>query len=104
VLDAVRDAGNRWVFPEQLADGLEPWGGVAQIWAPGSPRSRHGVDVTDTFDQGVASLRAHDAYLRGLGSSSFDPEELLEGVARPVGTRLGCRYGVAFEVFPLRSF
>ena len=27
-LDAVRDAGNRWVFPEQLTGGLEPWGGV----------------------------------------------------------------------------
>jgi LmbE family N-acetylglucosaminyl deacetylase len=26
VLDAVRDAGNRWVFPEQLVDGVEPWG------------------------------------------------------------------------------
>jgi len=25
-LDAVRDAGNRWVFPEQVEDGLEPWG------------------------------------------------------------------------------
>src|SRR3712207_1071768 len=26
VLDGVRDAGNRWIFPEQLVDGLEPWG------------------------------------------------------------------------------
>lgn len=24
-LDALRDAGNRWVFPELIADGLEPW-------------------------------------------------------------------------------
>ena len=24
-LDAVRDAGNRWVFPELLDEGLEPW-------------------------------------------------------------------------------
>src|SRR5690606_24442340 len=31
-LDAVRDAGNRWVFPEQLAGTLEPWGGVRQVW------------------------------------------------------------------------
>ena len=28
VVDAVRDAGNRWVFNDQLVDGLEPWGGV----------------------------------------------------------------------------
>lgn len=104
VLDAVRDAGNRWVFHDQLTDGLEPWGGVKQIWAPGSPYARHGVDVTDSFERGVDSLRAHDAYLRGLGTGEFDPEEFLEGVARQVGTRLGCRYGVAFEVFPLSSF
>jgi len=104
VLDAVRDAGNRWVFHDQLADGREPWGGVKQIWAPGSPHARHGVDVTGSFERGVASLRAHDEYLRGLGAGDFDPEEFLEGVARQVGTRLGCRYGVAFEVFPLSSF
>jgi LmbE family N-acetylglucosaminyl deacetylase len=101
VLDAVRDAGNRWVFTDLLADGLEPWGGVKQIWAASSPRSRHGVDVTDTFQLGVASLEAHEAYLRGLGEATVDPEEFLAAFARPIGTRLGCRYGVAFEVFPL---
>jgi LmbE family N-acetylglucosaminyl deacetylase len=104
VLDAVRDAGNRWVFPEQLTGGLEPWGGVKQVWVAASPMARHGVDVTGSFAQGVASLHAHEAYLRGLGDGSFDPEEFLEGIARQVGTRLGCRYGVAFEVFPLNLF
>ena len=104
VLDAVRDAGNRWIFPEQLADGVEPWNRVRQVWAAASPQSRHGVDVTATFERGVASLRAHDAYLRGLGDGSFDPEEFLEGLARPVGTRLGVRYGAAFEVFHFDLF
>ena len=33
MLDGVRDAGNRWIFPEQLTDGLEPWGGVRAVWA-----------------------------------------------------------------------
>lgn len=37
VLDAVRDAGNRWVFPEQLTDGIERWAGVRQVWAAASP-------------------------------------------------------------------
>lgn len=104
VLDAVRDAGNRWIFPEQLVDGVEPWNRVRQVWAAASPRSGHGVDVTASFERGVASLRAHDAYLRGLGDGSFDPEEFLEGLARPVGTRLGVRYGAAFEVFRFDLF
>jgi LmbE family N-acetylglucosaminyl deacetylase len=104
VLDAVRDAGNRWVFTDLLGEGLEPWGGVKEIWAASSPEAQHGVDVTETFDRGVASLQAHEAYLRGLGSDTFDPEEFLAGFSREIGTRLGCRYGVAFEVFPLHSF
>jgi len=98
-LDAVRDAGNRWVFREQLAAGLEPWGGVRQVWAAGSPESRHGVDTTATFDRGVASLTAHRAYIDGLGWENFDPEEFLEGVARPAGTRLGVPRATTFEVF-----
>jgi LmbE family N-acetylglucosaminyl deacetylase len=104
VLDAVRDAGNRWVFADQLTDGLAPWNGVKQVWAANSPHARHGVDVSDTLERGVASLQAHDAYLRGLGAGDFDPEEFLEAAARSVGTRLGCRYAVAFEVFPLNLF
>ncbi|MER7459182.1 PIG-L deacetylase family protein [Micromonospora sp. NPDC126480] len=99
VLDAVRDAGNRWVFPEQLTDGVQPWNGVRQVWAAASPLAAHGVDVTDTFARGVASLEAHAAYLTGLGDGSFDAEEFLEGLSRPTGTRLGVRYGAAFEVF-----
>ncbi len=104
VLDGVRDAGNRWVFTDLLDDGLQPWGDVRQVWVANSPEAGHGVDVTDTFDRGVASLQAHEQYLRGLGSGTFDPEEFLESLARGVGSRLGARYGVAFEVFPLRSF
>lgn len=103
-LDAVRDAANRWVFTEQLDGELEPWGGVREIWAASSPDAKHGVDVTDTFERGVASLEAHDAYIRGLGSGDFDPEEFLDALCRAAGVRLGSRYGVAFEAFPLQSF
>src|SRR6478736_4508561 len=48
VVDAVRDAGNRWVFAEQLEGELEPWGGVREVWAFGSPSSTHAVDTTET--------------------------------------------------------
>ncbi|PZF88368.1 PIG-L deacetylase family protein [Micromonospora deserti] len=99
VLDAVRDAGNRWVFPEQLTDGAGPWNGVRQVWAAASPLAAHGVDVTATFQRGVASLKAHEAYLSGLGDGSFDAEEFLEGLSRAAGVRLGVRHGATFEVF-----
>ena len=101
VLDAVRDAGNRWIFADQLVDGLEPWGGVREVWASGSPLATHGVDTTDTFDAGVASLEAHGAYIDGLGWESFDAREFLEGTSRPTGARMGVTFGASFEVFPM---
>ncbi len=101
VVDAVRDAGNRWVFNDQLVGGLEPWGGVREVWAFGSPQSSHGVDTTDTFDAGVASLEAHRAYIDGLGWEHFDSREFLEGNARQTGQRLGVGMAAAFEVFPM---
>ena len=100
-LDAVRDAGNRWVFPEQLTDGTGPWGGVREVWAASSPQAGHAVDITETFETGVASLVAHRAYIDGLGWADFDPDEFLQSVSRPTGARLGVRHGVSFEVFPM---
>ncbi|HLK94152.1 MAG TPA: PIG-L deacetylase family protein [Nocardioidaceae bacterium] len=100
-LDAVRDAGNRWVFPEQLGAGLEPWGGVEEVWAASSPDARHAVEITESFRAGVDSLSAHKAYIDGLGWEHFDPEEFLEGMARATGTAMGVPMATAFEVFPL---
>ncbi|GAB2606543.1 hypothetical protein Aab01nite_01630 [Paractinoplanes abujensis] len=96
MLDAVRDAANRWVFRDL---GLDKWDGVKQVWAGGSPRARHGADITGTFELGVRSLLTHDAYLRGLGSGDFDAEEFLEGFARQTGARMGVKYATGFEVF-----
>jgi LmbE family N-acetylglucosaminyl deacetylase len=98
VLDGVRDAGNRWVFPELVDEGLPPWP-VRTVLVAAGPAVTHGVDVTESFEAGVASLEAHAEYLRGLGSGPMaEPRELLESFARQVGTRLGCTFGVGFEV------
>ncbi len=65
-LDAMRDAGNRWVFPEQLADeDVEPhsprWLIVPAFAGLGAT---HGVDITGApLSRGGASLEAHAAYL-----------------------------------------
>lgn len=100
LLDAARDAANRWVFTDLIDEGLEPWKGVREMWAFGSPLSTHAVDVTETFATGLQSLHAHAAYLEAL-DESFDSNEILEAFARNAGARFGCRYAVAFEVFPL---
>jgi LmbE family N-acetylglucosaminyl deacetylase len=98
VLDAARDAANRWIFPELLAEGLEPWNGARLVCFSGSPEPTHAVDVTDYIDRGIASLEEHRVYLQGLGGD-MDVRSFLQKGAEQVGQRLGVKYAVSFEVF-----
>src|SRR3954454_21367191 len=41
VLDAARDAGNRWVFPD---GDVDPWSGARRVAFGGSPQPTHFVD------------------------------------------------------------
>jgi LmbE family N-acetylglucosaminyl deacetylase len=100
-LDAARDAGNRWIFPELVDDGFDPWPGVRLVCFGGSPEPTHGVDVTGYVARAVASLRAHEAYLSNLGGEAFDPDALLTGQADVAGPRLGVAQATLFEVFEL---
>ena len=97
VVDAARDAANRWVFPELRDEGHEPWSGVRFVLAASSPRSGHYVDVTDSLDVGIASLEAHRAYIEGLGGS-FQAEPFLRGLAEPTGAEVGVGAAIAFEL------
>lgn len=101
-LDASRDAGNRWIFTEQIErEGLDPWTGVRFVCYANSPRPTHAVDVSGSLTRGIASLRAHETYMRGLGAAAFDPAEFLTVAARSHGVRLGVELGVGFEVYEL---
>lgn len=97
VIDAARDAGNRWVFRELLDQGLEPWDGVRMVCVNASPYPTHAVDVTGFLDRGVDSLLAHRAYLDNLGEG-FDARAFLESGASHVGRQAGVEHAVAFEV------
>jgi LmbE family N-acetylglucosaminyl deacetylase len=98
ILDAVRDAANPWAFATLRAAGLPAWGGVRFVAMNGSPESTHAVDVTDTLDVGVASLREHATYLAGLGGDATDPDGFLRSGAAATGPRIGVRYAAAFEL------
>jgi len=101
VVDAARDASNRWVFPEQLGDqltgGLEPWSGVKMVCLTNVSEPTHGVDVTDFMDKAIASLREHRVYLENL-SRQEDPSDMLRTQAEERGKLLGCQYAVVFQV------
>lgn len=94
LLDAARDAANPWMF----TDAGEAWGGVRMVAFSGSPQPTHAVDVTDTFDAGVASLRCHAAYLENLGGDMADPDAFLRENAEASGPRLGVPLATTFEV------
>ena len=100
VLDASRDAGNRWIFTELLDEGLEPWNGVKALFVNASPNPTHAVDVGDHIYKGVESLEKHQKYIQGLGSD-VDPEMMLTMNANATGIEFGCDYAVSFEVFEL---
>src|SRR5690606_26193494 len=97
VVDSVRDAANRWVFPELRDEGHETWDGVRFVLVASSPQSDHYVDVSASLDTGIASLRAHQAYIDGLGRD-FDPEQFLRGLTEPTGAALGIEAAIAFEL------
>jgi LmbE family N-acetylglucosaminyl deacetylase len=100
VLDAARDAGNRWIFSELLEEGLEPWHDVKMVCISGSPQPTHAVDVSSSLDKGIASLKAHEVYIKNL-SGDFDPETFLRESASGTGKRVGCEYAVSFEVIQI---
>jgi LmbE family N-acetylglucosaminyl deacetylase len=95
VLDACRDAANEWVFPE--AGPACPSIGAAYVIASSEPT--HFVDVTETIDLGIASLREHRAYIDGLGRE-FDPDEFLRNMAGYVGLGAGVEYAVSMHCYP----
>lgn len=96
-VDASRDAGNRWVFRELIEEGFEPW--KVRYTALGmSVKPTHAVDVTDSIARGVASLRAHERYLDGLGDSAPDPDAMLRGFAATAGERFGGKLAFAYEL------
>ncbi len=88
-LDAVADAGNRWIFPELADEGLQPWSGVRVIAFSGAPYPTHYVDVTGHLDAAVASLEAHATYNEALPADFPVPRELLGGILGGGAERVG---------------
>lgn len=98
VFDAARDAGNRWIFPELLAEGYAPWNEVRFVAVFGSTLPTHAVDVSGHWETGLASLREHKVYLENLGDVGNSPFEFLTAHAREAGAAFGCQYASYAEL------
>ena len=104
-LDAIRDAGNRWVFPEQIGD--EGLAAHSARWylVPGLPGSgaTHGVDVTgEPLRRGVASLEAHAAYLAALPDHPA-PADFIPQFTAISGKAAGVEHAVLFRAHDLQA-
>jgi len=100
-LDAAGDAGNRWIFPELVEQGLEPWNGVRWVAVAGSASPTHAADASAGLERAVHSLLEHRTYIEAL--TDEDPEThvraFLTANAERTAERFGGRPAVAFEVF-----
>lgn len=95
-LDALRDAGNRWVFPELLEQGLEPWS-TRWLLVSGDSRPTHGVDVSgEALERGIASLEAHATYLAGIPGHP-PPRDMLTAITAMQGRTMGVASAVLFR-------
>jgi len=101
-LDALRDASNRWVFPELLGEGLEPHS-VRWLLLAGDPRPTHGVDVTgEPLKRGIASLEAHAQYLAGIPGHPA-PQLMITGITALQGRAMGVPNAVLFRAWDLHA-
>jgi LmbE family N-acetylglucosaminyl deacetylase len=101
-IDALRDAGNRWVFPELLDEGLEPWS-ARWLLVSGDPDPTHGVDVTgEPLQRGIASLEAHGEYLAGIPGHP-PPRPMITGITAVQGRRMGVAHAVLLRAFDFEA-
>jgi LmbE family N-acetylglucosaminyl deacetylase len=102
VLDAVRDAGNRWVFPELLDEGLEPHS-PRWLLVSGHSVPTHGVDVTgQAFERGVAALEAHREYLAMIPGHP-PAREILTIIGGLQGKAVGTAQAVLFRAWDFQA-
>lgn len=96
--DAVADAGNRWIFPELVEEGFEPWTGVRRLCFAGAATPTHLVDVAGYVDRATASLEAHAAYNSALPDTFPKPAELVPMILRMGGDRVGLDAALLLDV------
>lgn len=100
--DAIRDAANRWVFHEQVEQGLAPHQ-ARWLLIAGDPRPTHGVVVGEAaLARGVASLEAHAEYLRAIPGHP-PPAQMIPMIAAVHGAAMGVPHAVLLRVRDLTA-
>jgi LmbE family N-acetylglucosaminyl deacetylase len=97
-LDAVfPSAGTRLIFPELLAEGLEPHE-VQQVYIHGAERPDTYVDIAEVLDVKLAALRAHKSQM-----GEWDPAEMITQWAAEQGRRRKLKAAEAYRRMVLQD-
>ncbi|WP_342318657.1 PIG-L deacetylase family protein [Corynebacterium mayonis] len=95
-VDAARDAGNEFVFPDA---GERHQAKLLLIANPSEP-DRGVIIERKHVDQGIASLESHKLYLEALPDHPSG-EDLVGGNARAGGEAMGTDYAIMFKGYDL---
>lgn len=95
-LDVSMTAGTTpGIFPELLAEGLDPWRGLVEVWIASPALGSVIVDISDTIDRKIDALLAHESQV------GTDAETIVEWVRRrtaDVGKLAGYSHAESFTV------
>src|SRR5262249_24715271 len=101
-VDALRDAGNRWVFPELLDDGLQPHS-VRWLLVGGARRPARGGAVSGApRGRGIASLEAHEESRAALPGHPA-PRMMIAGFTAWQGRAMGVPPAVLFRAWDFQA-
>jgi LmbE family N-acetylglucosaminyl deacetylase len=90
-------AGTRLIFPELLAEGLEPHE-VREVYIHGADRPDTYVDIAETLDVKLHALRAHKSQM-----GPWDPAEMITQWAAEQGRRAKLKSAEAYRRMVLQE-
>lgn len=90
-------AGTRFIFPELLAEGLEPHQ-VHRVFLHGTEKPDVWIDIAETLEIKVRALKQHVSQL-----GDWDPMERMKEWARDEGKERGIEFAESFRVMILKE-
>jgi LmbE family N-acetylglucosaminyl deacetylase len=82
-------------FPELLAEGLDPWRGLREVWVAGPGTRPVVVDISSTIDRKIDALLCHQSQ---LGDDLAAVAEWMRERSAEIGRPSGYSHGESFNI------
>lgn len=95
-IDAVRDAGNRWLYTDHLDETVTAWESSTLLLT--GTQASHYIEVSESaVGQAVASLAAHEQYLADIEDHPA-PQDFIPEMLAEQGRAAGVPYAMTFQL------